>query len=260
MSQELSSIVDSLRIRADWLSRIRRFFDSRGFLEVQTPVVSRDTVVDRYIEPIPVSVPVQGAADQQCWLQTSPEFCMKRLLAQGATAIYEITPAFRGGECGARHNIEFTMLEWYRVGDDYQAGMDLLDTFSQELLGNPPARRFTYRQVFQDFAGLDPFDSQDQHDLNQVLSDTIEPAISEMNAVIIYDWPEDQSALAKIRSDDPPVSERFELYVRGIELANGYHELTDPDELMARNIRVNKLRAQDGSRPLRPPARGDCEG
>ncbi len=245
------SIPEILQLRAEWLGRIRRFFDSRQFLEVQTPVLSPDTVVDRYIEPIPVNVPVQGQGQVDYWLQTSPEFCLKRLLAAGAKAIYEITPAFRGGERGERHNIEFTMLEWYRVGDDYQAGMDLLDEFAVELLGCQPATRITYAEALQQFANLDVNSSEVNDELlNQRFAEQVEPALQQLGSVIIFDWPESQAALAKLRGDDPAVAERFELFVNGIELANGYHELCDSHELLKRNQHVNQLRKMDGNRAL----------
>lgn len=248
----MNNSVEILQLRASWFRKIRHFFDSRGFLEVQTPILSRDTVVDRYIEPIPVKVPVQGKAPVDYWLQTSPEFCMKRLVADGADAIYEITPAFRAGENGDQHNIEFTMLEWYRVGDDYQAGMDLLDDFAQATLDVESAKRISYRQAFIDFANVDPFvdKTTDDEQLNQIFIEKIEPALSTIQSAIIYDWPASQCALANVRDDETPVAERFELYVNGIELANGYHELTDADELLRRNQQTNHFREQDGNSRL----------
>src|SRR5262245_994996 len=131
--------VAMLRRRAELLGKVRRFFDERGFLEVETPILSHDTVIDRHLDPLAVMLPAdprQPREGQTLWLQTSPEFGMKRLLAAPAvgrgsadpnlTAIYQITRAFRGGEAGALHNPEFTMVEWYRMGDDYAAGMQLL--------------------------------------------------------------------------------------------------------------------------------------
>ncbi len=241
--------IQALRRRAEILRAIRTFFDSRGFFEVQTPCLSRDVVVDRYIHPLTVSVDT-GGGGQTFWLQTSPEFAMKRLLAAGADAIYQIGPAFRADELGDQHNLEFTMLEWYRVGDDYQAGMDLLDTFAQVLLDPcAAAKRLTYRDAFLEFAGIDPFVAGLNADqLNVLMSERVETGLAALDAVIIHDWPADQSALARTRTDERGqlVAERFELYVRGVELANGYHELVDADELLARNRRVNELRQQDG--------------
>ncbi len=236
--------IETLQQRAAILTRVRSFFDSRDFFEVQTPALSRDTVVDRYIDPLGVKISLPGNDQEWFWLQTSPEFAMKRLLAAGARAIYQIGPAFRAGEVGPGHNIEFTMLEWYRVGDNYRKGMDLLDEFAREILDGPPARRLTYRQAFQQFCDIDPCAGDANHDdLNVLLAERLEPQLKTLDSVILYDWPADQAALAKIRSDDgEQVAERFELYVRGVELANGYHELTSAHELLERNKAVNAER------------------
>ena len=133
---------DQLRARAQLLRQTRTFFDDRGFLEVDTPLLSHDTVIDRHLDPIPVRMPEDPRQPDQgptMWLQTSPEFAMKRLLAAGAKAIYQITRAFRGAECGTLHNPEFTILVWYRVGDGLQAGelphLSLPEEGPQLLLG-----------------------------------------------------------------------------------------------------------------------------
>ncbi len=271
-----------LRCRATLLQNVRRFFDSRGFLEVDTPVLSSDVVVDRYLEPIPVHVAEIGLNDFErpmMWLQTSPEFAMKRLLASGATAIYQIAHAFRAGEVGCLHNPEFSMLEWYRVGDDMIEGMNLLAEFAEQLLGTEPCDRISYRDAFIQFARIDVFSSEakvlleqfaDSGELdsstmknadggcepdidiwrNLLLTHLVEPNLGVDRPVIVYDWPASQAALSVIRNGDPPVAERFELYYRGVELANGYHELLDADELLQRNRKINGLRAQDGKRIL----------
>ena len=258
--------IDVLRKRADLMKQVRQFFDDRGFLEVDTPVLSHDVVVDRHLEPIPVSLPNQP--ESRFWLQTSPEFLMKRLLAAGATAIYQITRAFRAGESGDKHNPEFTMVEWYRVGDDYVRGMDLLDEFSQQVLGCQSADRMTYRNAFEKAIGIDPldcpleslaqvareneieltdaFDNAERDDwLDLLLAELVEPELGTKRPAIIYDWPATQAALAKTRSVEG-VAERFELFIDATEIANGYHELTDADELLSRNRRVNRQRMNDG--------------
>jgi len=139
---------ERLRLRAALLARLREFFSARGFLEVETPLLSADIVVDRHLEPLAVSLPEQSALSPamppQLWLQTSPEAAMKRLMAAGAEAIYQITRSFRGGEQGRLHNLEFTIVEWYRRGDGLAAGMTLLDELCQHLLQAKPARRTTY--------------------------------------------------------------------------------------------------------------------
>jgi lysyl-tRNA synthetase class 2 len=273
--------VETLRHRAEILRRIRSFFDSRDFIEVETPILSHDVCVDRYIQPIGIPAgEVLGAStavshrDNQLWLQTSPEFAMKRLLAAGATKIYQLTKAFRSGERGRLHNPEFTMLEWYRVGDDMVSGMDLLGEFICELLGLPSVEKKSYREVFENEIQINPLNSSIdelkaacRHQglaidglepgaggkdfwLNLLLSQVIEPKLGRPIPLIIYDWPASQSALAIVRKDEYPVAERFELYVDGLELANGYHELLDADELRTRNMRNNQLRIKDGRQLL----------
>lgn len=251
------------------LKQIRRFFDQRNFLEVETPLLSAETVVDRYIEPISVSVD----SLPEMWLQTSPEFCMKRLLSAGESAIFQICKAFRNEEIGQWHNPEFTMLEWYRAGDNYQEGMQLLADLAIELLDAPKVERVTYAEIFQSHAGLDPFrvslqelkvlakenqlqvdasENYSQSDwLNLFFAEMIEKQIGREHPVIIFDWPADQAALARTRRQgENEVAERFELFYQGVELANGYHELTDGETLRHRNQVTNDLRRKDGHRAL----------
>lgn len=251
----------NLAFRADLLRKLRRFFDERGFLEVETPLLSADTVIDRHIEPIGVELPGR----QKLWLQTSPEFAMKRLLAAGATAIYQITKSFRGGEQGALHNLEFTIVEWYRVGDSYTDGMQLLSELAQHLLGCEPAEQLSYRDAFRKYVGIDPHraahadlrsvlpehlgdieNTSIDEWLNYLLAEQVEPKLGRGRPTILFDYPATQAALAKVRQDDPPVAERFELYIDGIELANGYHELTDANELRRRNQNMNEQRNEAG--------------
>lgn len=266
---------ENLRRRAAWLQKLRRFFDERGFVEVETPLLSADTVVDRHLDPIPVTLfddPREPWAGRCCYLQTSPEFGMKRLLAAGATAIYQVTRAFRGGERGRLHNPEFTMVEWYRVGDDYIAGRRLLAELTQSLLSVPDVETITYAQAFQRYVGIDAFEATDeqlvrrarelggaipdlpvqQRDawLNWLLTEWVEPQLGRQLPTILYDYPASQAALARIDPGPPAVAERFELYVGGVELANGYHELLDADALAQRARVVNRERAMDGKYPL----------
>jgi lysyl-tRNA synthetase class 2 len=266
----------NLRLRARLLARLRDFFHQRGFLEVETPILSADTVVDRHLDPFCVSSDDASAAPKPgrpCWLQTSPEFCMKRLLAAGAEAIYQITRAFRQGECGPLHNPEFTIVEWYRAGDGMDEGIALLSDLCEALLGRGPAERLSYREAFQRYAGFDPHTAEakalrsaaedhrvaapaslrpDDHDgwLDLLLADRVAPHLGHPGPVILYDYPAGQSALARVRPGDPPVAERFELFVSGVELANGYHELLDPAELRRRNTQNNALRQADGKQSL----------
>lgn len=260
--------LEMLRRRAELLKAVRQFFDERGFLEVETPLLSHDTVVDRHLDPLRVTLfadPRRPEQGQQLWLQTSPEFGMKRLLAADVAAIYQITRAFRGGESGRLHNSEFTMVEWYRVGDDYAAGMQLLAELAEAVLGLGRPERLTYRDAFLRFANIDPFGAGEltipvgsdlpanpDRDLllDYLLTTQVEPNLGRERPTILHDYPASQSALARIRPGDPPVAERFELYVRGIELANGYHELLDPAVLRQRNAENNQRRAADGKYTL----------
>ena len=249
-----------LRQRAALLRQLRAFFDRRGFVEVETPIVSHDTVVDRHLDPIPVTV--NGS---EMWLQTSPEFCMKRLLAAGATSIYQMTRAFRDHEYGQLHNPEFTILEWYRVGDSLDDGMCLLEAVATQMLDMAKTERLTYREAFLRYANIDPLtastediintcrqqsaapDLGEDRDnwLNFLLADVVEPHLGADCPTVLYHYPSSQAALARVSRDDDRVAERFELYVRGVEIANGYHELCDPDELLRRTVVSNHQRVQD---------------
>jgi len=267
-----------LRLRAELLRTIRQFFDERGFLEVETPVLSADTVVDRHLDPF-WTVDVDSVADitphtQRYFLQTSPEFGMKRLLAAGGPgAIYQITRVFRRGEIGPLHNPEFTMVEWYRVGDNLETGIGLLGELCQALFHRGVPRIQTYREAFAAFVGLDPHLasvvelrqtaermqvaypatlSLDDRDgwLDLLWSEKVQPHLGRQEPVIICDYPASQAALAIVREGSPEVAERFELFVDGIELANGYHELRDPQELRRRIATANAQRIKDGKAPL----------
>jgi len=262
---------ENLRRRADLLRKVRRFFDSREFLEVETPILSADTVVDRHLDPFSVAIdgPVAPATPRRFWLQTSPEFGMKRLLVAGAKAIYQVTRVFRQGEQGLLHNPEFTMVEWYRAGDEMPEGMRLLGDLCDRLLGRGPAEMAAYGEAFARYVGLDPhaastaelagkaqalgvpapasLDAEDRDGwLDLLLSERVQPNLGRDRPLILYDYPASQAALARVRPGPPPVAERFELYVSGIELANGYCELVDARTLRERNARNNVLRRADG--------------
>lgn len=269
----------NLVLRAQTLQRLRAFFDARGFVEVETPILSHDTVIDRHLDPIPVTLfddPRDVARGKKLYLQTSPEFGMKRLLAAGeAKSIYQITRVFRGAEQGRQHNPEFTMLEWYRVGDDYQAGMQLLADLASELLAAGSPTRLTYREAFERFAGVEPYTTpleqfpsiaarhgieladstsrQFQRDdwLNAIMESVVIGKLGQTQPTILCDYPASQSALARIAErDGHRVAERFELFYRGVELANGYHELLDAHALRERNRTNNAARQQDGKPTL----------
>lgn len=269
------SLLEKIKARSETLRRIRDFFYDREFLEVQTPTLLPDTMIDEYIEPIAVDV---NGCSNQLFLQTSPEFAMKQLLLDGCEAIFEITPAFRDAEFGARHNAEFTMLEWYRVGDDYRSGMKLLADFSAIFFPDRQLEMLSYQDAFESKTGLNPHvasvsqlqasaqnlaidapDSTNELDrdawLQLIMSSAIDSDLGKKCVTILYDWPASQCALAKLRNvedevADYQVAERFELYIDGIELANGYHELCDGNEQLRRLESNNAKRVKAGKQPL----------
>jgi lysyl-tRNA synthetase class 2 len=253
------------------LTRLRAFFSERGFLEVETPLVDDEIIPELHIEPFGV-----GGDPPRLWLQASPELHMKRLLAEGLPAIYQITRSFRRDERGRLHNPEFTIVEWYRAGDGMQEGIALLDELCRHVAGAPPSVRTTYAEAFCRHAGLDPHaassddfaraadrlrvaipdalqrDDRDEW-LNLLLATVVEPRLGAAAPEIMFDYPASQAALAATvqREEGSEVAERFELYWRGVELANGYHELTDATALRRRFEQVNRDRVA-GSRPALP--------
>ncbi len=270
------------------LRRIRNYFEDRGFIEVITPILSEDTIVNRYLEPIPVSVERIPNRYQTYYLQTSPEFCMKRLLVAGAKAIFQIAHAFRSGDFGQIHNVEFTMLEWYRVADDYEQGIAFLTDFAEHMFQRCGVEKHSYGDKFFQFTGMNPHtvpvetmrqfaddnripypetygvvpfrrDVADEYLrepwVDLLFAEVVQPNLGNEFPTILYDFPVWQSQLATTRlvqqeADQFEVSERYELYVDGIELANGYAELTDPEQLLKRNRETNQFRIADGNAPL----------
>ncbi|MDR2761054.1 MAG: EF-P lysine aminoacylase GenX [Planctomycetaceae bacterium] len=274
--------LESILYRSELLRAIREFFVSRKFIEVQTPVLSADTVVDRYVEPICVSdnsLPMTYRGDRNYYLQTSPEFAMKRLLVAGMKSIYQICPAFRRGDRGRLHNIEFTMLEWYRVGDNYKDGMNFLVELIRAIFDNPvlncvnkkfPLISFCRfddlfcQHVGRSFRGLSVGEFREIAELRGVKypesycvdgceSDWVDLFFSELvqpklEGVVVYDYPVMQSQLASCGVDDEgnKVSERFELFLGGVEIANGYYELTDVKEVRKRFEQIAETRSKGG--------------
>lgn len=257
-----SAILANLRLRSRIIAAIRNFFAERGVLEVETPLLCNTTATDPHIASFSVKLP-QATSPQ--YLQTSPEFAMKRLLAAGSGCIYQICKAFRSEESGRRHNPEFTMLEWYRSGFNHHQLMDEIDLLLQTVVNTETADRFSYAEIFQNRLSINPHTATclelqhcaQQHSLENLenpepndkdfwlhllLSHCIEPHLGRNRPVFILDFPASQAALAKIRPGSPPVAERFELYWQGVELANGYHELTDALEQEQRFIADNQKR------------------
>ena len=239
-------------------------------LEVETPLLCSTGITDPSIEALLVERGASLAAPR--YLQTSPEYAMKRLLSAGSGPVYQIARAFRDGEAGARHNPEFTLLEWYRPGFDQAQLMSEVAALLQLCLGELPCHRRSYRQWFLDVLGLDPMlasvaeleaCARSQLDpgtlsgdkdlwLDLLMSHLLEPRLGELGLCFVYDYPESQAALARVEVEDGvAVGRRFEVYVHGLEVANGYHELTDAREQRLRFERDNVRRREYGL-PQRP--------
>ncbi len=304
-----TSNVETLKQRAALTQCLRTFFHNHNYWEVETPVVSHDVVVDAHLDPFvvkPYDIAVDDSNSQPStttpalFLQTSPEFAMKRLISGGADAIYQIGHAFRVGEQGQLHNPEFTMVEWYCVGETHREQMDFVESMVRYVLteagrlsDHQPANkssllnqlrnpqeespvefeRLTYDNAFEKYAGRSVLgqtceqlnawiDGQgwqrpqglvdDDRDgiLNWLLAEFVEPHLGKELPTFLYDYPASQAALAKIRCDEPPVAERFELYIAGLEICNGYHELTDANELKRRIDEQQQIRNREGKSML----------
>lgn len=269
MSPELNSewrpsaSLNNLRVRAGILKKIRRFFEDRSVLEVETPLISQYTITDRHISSLAVS-----ASNGHCYyLQTSPEYAMKRLLAAGVGCIYQICKAFRAEENGHLHNSEFTMLEWYRLGFTHHQLMDEIDQLLKIVLDTSESKRMTYTHLFREYLNINIHESTlselqqliqkkgwmtetenlDQDTCLQLLmSHGIEPQLGFESPLFVYDFPSTQAALAKLSQTQPPMAERFELYIQGLEIANGFHELTDSTEQEQRFLRDQQQRQING--------------
>jgi len=266
----VSQDLKHLRLRAKTYARIRTFFAERGVLEVETPMLSAAGNTDPNIQSFHTRFSGHvDAGPAQRWLRTSPEFPLKRLLAAGLGDCYELGRVFRDGEAGGRHNPEFTMLEWYRVGwDDARLAREVIDLLEKLLL--EAGRTFdivetTYRGLFHDALGIDALTAPvetlqgaigDVHIngegltrddwLDLLMTHRIQPTFTRDRVTVVSDFPASQCALARIRKVEPPVAERFEVYVGQYEVANGYHELNDPKEQRARFERDNAVRRERG--------------
>lgn len=248
----------ALRTRAKMLGTVRRFFADRDVLEVQTPCVGRHTVTDPAIDSVPL-------ADGERFLQTSPEYHMKRLLAAGAPSIYQIAPAFRRGEAGRWHNPEFTLIEWYRLGFDAERLMAEVAALVDALLGPGDYQRRTYAALLEHRFGV----RTDDHagiracarrlglasgHLAEALDLLVADAVAGVDAerVFVTAYPADQAALARL--DARGTAARFELVVKGLEVANGYDELTDANALQARLAHDARRRRRTGLPAVTPDA------
>lgn len=264
-----SASIPNLLKRAAIMAEIRRFFADRGVLEVETPCMSQATVTDIHLFPFETRFVGPGHSQgMNLYLMTSPEYHMKRLLAAGTGPIYQLCRSFRNEEMGRHHNPEFTMLEWYRPHYDMYRLMNEVDDLLQQVLECDAAETLSYQQVFQRHLEIDPLsadktllreaaakldlsniaDAEEDRDtlLQLLFSMGVEPHIGKDKPTFVYHFPASQAALAQISTEDHRVAERFEVYFKGIELANGFHELTDAREQQQRFDQDNRKRAARG--------------
>lgn len=255
MSESWRPIADKqlIKLRSEAYTKIRQFMVERKILEVETPILSQATVTDVQLDSFrsEYSSP-QTRADKSLYLQTSPEYAMKRLLASGTGAIYQISKVFRNEEQGKLHNPEFTLLEWYQPDYDHHQMMQELELFLN-LFAMTHCEKISYGQIFLEHTDLNPHTCE-TNDLKLMaqkygLSSTIEErsglldfifsykitsSLGNAKPLFVYDYPACQCALARISDGSPKVAERFELFIHGMEIANGFHELIDAEEQLAR--------------------------
>lgn len=252
--------------RARLLTAIRDFFGRRDFMEVTTPILTSAGVTDAHLD----SLATRERPPR--FLRTSPELAHKRLLAAGCGDIYELGPAFRGGEDGRWHNPEFTLLEWYRLGmDDTELAAETVELLRHAGLRDWPVTHIGWRSLAGCTLGLDPLALDDAAlrarfpeapaDLDRsdlldwIMSFRIQPALPDHTLTVVSGFPAEQAALARLDPDDPATARRFEVFAGRIELANGYHELTDPAEQRVRFAADNRRRRERGRPDMTPDDR-----
>jgi len=252
--KESEKLRENLQLRAKATSAIRSFFDSKGYLEVETPLLVAKPGMEPFLDPFRTEVKDPRGNKFDGYLITSPEFAMKRMLVAGFPKIYQLGKCFRNSEnFGGLHNPEFTMLEWYRAGANYN---DLMDELEEMVLSvatsigkNIPAHweRMSVAEAFKKYAMRNVTDLADnEEEFHHVFLNDIEPNLGQGSPTILYDYPVQMAALSKVNEDDPSLAERFELYMNGIEIANAFTELTDPTEQRRRFEEERKLRNKIG--------------
>ncbi|MEM6691029.1 MAG: amino acid--tRNA ligase-related protein [Planctomycetota bacterium] len=257
---------EKLKRRAAWLAKLRYFFDRRGFVEVTPPCLMRQCIRDTHIHPYAVG---------ESYLQTSPELAMKQMLCEGSGSIYAITPVFRQHESGDQHHTEFTMLEWYQMDAKFEDGIELIRLLSDTVFERPTTY-LNYCDAFTRVLDIHPIDGeinkiremvsrfapnlQDVGGLDRdacldvLLTEAVLPALPSKSSVVIGRYPASQSALANLDPHNRCLALRFEWFLEGLELGNGYDELCDVDEMVIRDRSVAEKREQQGHDPLVGPS------
>ena len=274
MSWQPNASLTLIQERAELLALIRAFFAELSVMEVETPLLSQATITDPQLFPFTTTFADPSSPEsKELYLQTSPEYAMKRLLCAGSGDIYQLCKAFRNEESGRYHNPEFSILEWYRVGFDHHQLMDEVDELLQAMLNTAQAERYTYQQVFMQHLDIDPlsadlkllktlanahgFDNIAKDETNPdtllqlLFSHRVETQIGLTRPAFVYNFPANQAALARISNEDKRVAERFEVYFKGVELANGFHELSDVKEQRERFEKEHRQLLEQGH-PTRP--------
>lgn len=264
MSLESNPLVAILQDRAKMFKAVRAFFEDKGVLEVDTPILSKSAPIDANIDILQT----QATSSQQGYFHSSPEYGMKKLLAKGVGDIFQLSHVFRQGEISSYHQVEFTMLEWYRSDFSFQKLIIETASLIELFLGPLPYKHTTYGQVLHSTFGIDPMTTPienlqhiakekgfncDSNDRDVYLSFFWDRAEESLNKELtcVTHFPASQAALAKTFEDNHvSYASRFEFYYQGLELANGYHELTDPQEQHLRLLEQNKKRISLGKEPL----------
>lgn len=264
-----SATVSNLLARAKIIDRIRQFFRERGMLEVSTPILSEFSVTDIHLRSFATEFSPPQGEPKKYFLITSPEYHMKRLLCAGSGPIFQLGKVFRNEEEGAKHSPEFTMLEWYRPFFDMHRLINEVDDLLQLILETKPVESFTYEFIFQKYVALDPLSASTEQLIKKVqecnlvdaencgrdelleflFSTLVEVEIGKDCPTVVYNFPASQAALAQINSEDRRVADRFEVYYKGLELANGFCELTDYQEQKARFEKNNEERLANNLPP-----------
>jgi elongation factor P--(R)-beta-lysine ligase len=254
MNWKLARKAPRLAARAEIIRKIREFFSNRGYLETDTPVLIPAPAPESHIDAVKAG---------NLYLQTSPELCMKRLLAAGYPKVFQICRCWRDGERGSRHLPEFTMLEWYRSNSDYTDLMSEVAELLRHVAGsaatsgtaryrgfevdfNSGCEMITVRDAFTGYTGTTMEKALEEDNFDLLMAEAIEPRLGTRRPTIIYDYPAEKAALSRLKNSDPSVAERFELYLAGMEIANAFSELADPEAQRERFLKEIAYRKMAG--------------